>query len=84
MAEDIYADEIDILIDLDSITLTNSCSIMAMKAAPIQATWLGWGASGIPTIDYFIADHYVLPENAKDYYPNKIFCQLRHFNFLRK
>ncbi|OZH52234.1 O-linked N-acetylglucosamine transferase, SPINDLY family protein [Hydrocoleum sp. CS-953] len=72
MAEDIYEDEIDILIDLDSITLTNSCSIMAMKAAPIQVTWLGWDASGIPTIDYYIADPYVLPENAQDYYPHKI------------
>ena len=72
MAEDIYEDEIDILIDLDSTTLTNSCSIMAMKAAPIQVTWLGWDASGIPTVDYFIADPYVLPENAQDYYPHKI------------
>ncbi|NEP89644.1 MAG: O-linked N-acetylglucosamine transferase, SPINDLY family protein [Okeania sp. SIO2C2] len=72
VAEDIYEDEIDILIDLDSMTLINSCSIMAMKAAPIQATWLGWGASGIPTIDYYIADPYVLPENAQDYYPHKI------------
>ncbi|WP_287284820.1 O-linked N-acetylglucosamine transferase, SPINDLY family protein [Okeania sp. SIO2G4] len=72
VAEDIYEDEIDILIDLDSTTLTNSCSIMAMKAAPIQATWLGWDASGIPTIDYYIADPYVLPENAQDYYPHKI------------
>ncbi len=72
MAEDIYEDEIDILIDLDSTTLTNSCSIMAMKAAPIQVTWLGWDASGIPTIDYYIADPYVLPENAQDYYPHKI------------
>ncbi|NEQ34798.1 MAG: O-linked N-acetylglucosamine transferase, SPINDLY family protein [Okeania sp. SIO3I5] len=72
VAEDIYEDGIDILIDLDSTTLTNSCSIMAMKAAPIQATWLGWDASGIPTIDYYIADPYVLPENAQDYYPHKI------------
>ncbi|NEQ74925.1 MAG: O-linked N-acetylglucosamine transferase, SPINDLY family protein [Okeania sp. SIO2C9] len=72
VAEDIYEDEIDILIDLDSTTLTNSCSIMAMRAAPIQATWLGWDASGIPTIDYYIADPYVLPENAQDYYPHKI------------
>ncbi len=72
VAEDIYADEIDILIDLDSMTLINSCSIMAMKAAPIQATWLGWDASAIPTIDYYIADPYVLPENAQDYYPHKI------------
>ncbi|NER03064.1 MAG: O-linked N-acetylglucosamine transferase, SPINDLY family protein [Okeania sp. SIO3C4] len=72
VAEDIYEDEIDILIDLDSITLVNSCSIMAVKVAPIQVTWLGWDASGIPTIDYYIADPYVLPENAQDYYPNKI------------
>ncbi|MDE5074153.1 MAG: O-linked N-acetylglucosamine transferase, SPINDLY family protein, partial [Trichodesmium sp. St5_bin8] len=72
VAEDIYADDIDILIDLDSITLVNSCSIMAVKVAPIQATWLGWDASGIPTVDYFIADPYVLPENAQDYYPHKI------------
>lgn len=72
VAEDIYEDEIDILIDLDSNTLTNACSIVAMKAAPIQATWLGWDASEIPTIDYFIADPYVLPENAQDYYSEKI------------
>lgn len=72
VAEDIDEDEIDILIDLDSTTLVNSCSIMAMKVAPIQATWLGWDASGIPTIDYYIADPYVLPENAQDYYPHKI------------
>lgn len=72
MAEDIHRDEIDILIDLDSTTLTNSCSVMAMKSAPIQVTWLGWDASGIPTIDYFIADPYVLPKNAQDYYSEKI------------
>jgi len=72
VAEDIYEDEIDILIDLDSTTLINTCAIMAMKAAPIQATWLGWDASGLPTIDYFIADPYVLPDNAQDYYSEKI------------
>ena len=72
VAEQIYQDEIDILIDLDSITLSSSCGIVASKPAPIQATWLGWDASGIPTIDYFIADPYVLPENAGDYYLEKI------------
>lgn len=72
VAEQIYEDEIDILIDLDSLTLTNTCAIMALKPAPIQVTWLGWDASAIPTIDYFIADPYVLPENAQDYYPETI------------
>ena len=72
IAEKIYQDEIDILIDLDSITLDISSEVMALKPAPIQVTWLGWDASGIPAIDYFIADPYVLPDLAQDYYTEKI------------
>ena len=72
IAEQIHADEIDILIDLDSITLDISCEVMALKPAPIQVTWLGLDASGIPNVDYFVADSYVLPESAQDYYTEKI------------
>lgn len=72
IAEQIYQDEIDILVDLDSLTLSNTCKVMALKPAPIQVTWLGWDASGLPAIDYFIADPYVLPENAQEYYQEKI------------
>lgn len=72
IAEKIYEDEIDILVDLDSVTLSNSCEIMAIKPAPIQVTWLGWDASSVPSIDYYIADPYVLPESAQDYYTEKI------------
>ncbi|MBD2415467.1 O-linked N-acetylglucosamine transferase, SPINDLY family protein [Nostoc calcicola FACHB-389] len=72
IAEKIYQDEIDILIDLDSITLDVTCEIMALKPAPVQITWLGWDASGIPAVDYFIADPYVLPESAQEYYTEKI------------
>ncbi|QMS86675.1 tetratricopeptide repeat protein [Nostoc edaphicum CCNP1411] len=72
IADQIYQDEIDILIDLDSITLDVTSEVMALKPAPIQVTWLGWDASGIPAIDYFIADPYVLPNDAQDYYTEKI------------
>ncbi|MBN3889216.1 MAG: O-linked N-acetylglucosamine transferase, SPINDLY family protein [Nostoc sp. JL31] len=72
IADQIYQDEIDILIDLDSITLDITSEVMALKPAPIQVTWLGWDASGIPAIDYFIADPYVLPNDAQDYYTEKI------------
>ncbi len=72
IAEKIYQDEIDILIDLDSITLDISCEAMALKPAPVQVTWLGWDASGLPAIDYFIADPYVLPDGAQVYYTEKI------------
>jgi predicted O-linked N-acetylglucosamine transferase (SPINDLY family) len=71
-AEIIRNDEIDILVDLDSITLDQTCNIMALKPAPIQATWLGYDASGIPSIDYFIADPHVLAHDAQDYYQEKI------------
>jgi len=72
MRERIYQDQIDILVDLDSITLDSTCGVMAHKSAPIQVTWLGSDASGIPTIDYFIADPYVLPDSAQEYYSEKI------------
>jgi predicted O-linked N-acetylglucosamine transferase (SPINDLY family) len=72
IAEQIYQDELDILIDLDSITLDINTEVMALKPAPVQVTWLGWDASGLPAIDYFIADPYVLPDSAQDYYSEKI------------
>lgn len=72
IAEYIAEDEIDILVDLDSITHRMISPILALKPAPIQVTWLGSDASGLPAVDYFIADKYVLPENAQEYYTAKI------------
>ena len=72
LAEKIHQDEIDILVDLDSVTIDLTCEILSLKPAPIQLTWLGWDASGIPAVDYFIADPYVLPEKAQNYYSEKI------------
>lgn len=73
IAAQIAKDEIDILIDLDSITLDTSFHVMALKPAPIQVTWLGWDALGMPAIDYFMADSYVLAGSAQDYYSEKIY-----------
>ncbi|MBD2037402.1 O-linked N-acetylglucosamine transferase, SPINDLY family protein [Leptolyngbya sp. FACHB-321] len=72
LADQIYEDQIDILVDLDSLTLDLNSDLLALKPAPIQVTWLGWDASGLPSVDYCIADPYVLPDWAQDYYPEKI------------
>lgn len=45
---------------------------MALKPAAKQVTWLGWDASGLATIDYYIADPYVLPQQAEEYYREKL------------
>lgn len=68
IADRIAADQIDILVDLDSITTPISTAVLARKPAAIQVTWLGWDASGLPTIDYFIADRHVVPDTAQAYY----------------
>jgi predicted O-linked N-acetylglucosamine transferase (SPINDLY family) len=72
IADKINEDEIDILVDLDSLTSYSNCFILALKTAPIQVSWLGYDATGFPTVDYFIADNYVLPASAQDYYTEKI------------
>jgi predicted O-linked N-acetylglucosamine transferase (SPINDLY family) len=72
IADQIYRDQIDILVDLDSLTCLSSCGAIALKPAPVQVNWLGYDAAGIPGVDYFIADPYVLPEEAQNYYQEKI------------
>jgi predicted O-linked N-acetylglucosamine transferase (SPINDLY family) len=68
----IKQDQIDILVDLDSLSFSTTYEVMCHKPAPVQVTWLGWDASGCPAIDYYIADPYVLPANASEYYSAQI------------
>jgi predicted O-linked N-acetylglucosamine transferase (SPINDLY family) len=72
IAELIRRDQIDILVDVDSLTSSTTYEVMARRPAPIQVTWLGWDASGCAEIDYYIADPHILPTNAQDYYSEKI------------
>ena len=72
IADQIQQDQIDILVDLDSFSHGVTCQILALKPAPIQLTWLGSDATGLPAVDYFIADPYVLPDNAQEYYQENI------------
>ncbi len=72
IAEKINQDNIDILVDLDSITHDVTCGVMALKTAPIQITWLGLDATGIPAIDYFLVDNLVLEKNAQEFYQEKL------------
>jgi len=72
LANQINQDGIDILVDLDSLTCAICSGVLSLKPAPIQLTWLGWDAAGQITVDYFIADPYVLPQSSQSYYAEKI------------
>jgi protein O-GlcNAc transferase len=57
LAKKIYLDKIDILMDLGGHTALNRLSVFPWRAAPIQASWLGfWASTGLDCIDYFLCD----------------------------
>ena len=64
--------EIDILVDLQGQTSGARANLLAYRPAPIQITYLGQPATtGLPSIDYVIADHFLIPEEAAPYYSEK-------------
>jgi predicted O-linked N-acetylglucosamine transferase (SPINDLY family) len=64
--------EIDVLVDLQGLTQGFRPNILSRRPAPIQVTYLGFpGTTGMPCIDYVLADKYVIPENARRFFTEK-------------
>jgi predicted O-linked N-acetylglucosamine transferase (SPINDLY family) len=54
---------IDVLVDLQGLTNGARPAILGHRAAPIQVSYLGLpGTSGLPGVDWILADHFVMPE----------------------
>ena len=68
----IAADELDILVDLKGHTAGARTEILALRPAPIQASYLGFpGTMGAEFIDYIITDDFVLPPEHARFYSEK-------------
>jgi predicted O-linked N-acetylglucosamine transferase (SPINDLY family) len=64
--------EIDILVDLQGQTAGARANLLAYRPAPIQITYLGLPATtGLPSIDYVIADRFLIPESEAPFYSEK-------------
>ena len=62
LARRIDADGIDLLLDLAGHAGEQRMSLFAQRAAPVQATYLGYpGSTGVPNIDWVIGDDIVTP-----------------------
>jgi protein O-GlcNAc transferase len=79
-AAKIYADEIDILIDLSGHTVSNRLGIFFFKPAPIQMSWYGYlNTTAVPTMDYRITDELLCPPEQEKWYTEKIVRIARSF-----
>ena len=64
---------IDIAIDLNGHTKYARTGIFAQRAAPIQASYIGFlGTMGAPYFDYLLADNSLVPEHLQEFYSEKI------------
>jgi len=65
--------EVDIAVDLGGFTRGCRPGIFAMRAAPVQVSYLGYlGTMGAEFMDYLIADRTVIPPGSRGSYAEKI------------
>ncbi len=73
IAQLMRAMEIDIAIDLSGHTEGSRLDVLSHRPAPVQMTYLGFpGTSGLPFIDYLIADQVTVPPEYQQFYREKV------------
>lgn len=65
--------EIDILVDLSGHFRHSRLPAFALRLAPVQATWAGYvGTTGVPTMDWLIADPIHAPDGYEAYASERV------------
>jgi protein O-GlcNAc transferase len=64
---------IDIAVDLGGHTLNNRADLFVARTAPVQVSYLGYpGPSGIPAMDYIVADDTLIPGELRHHYTERV------------
>jgi predicted O-linked N-acetylglucosamine transferase (SPINDLY family) len=72
-ARQVYADGIDVLVDLKGYTRGARTQILALRPAPIQVNYLGFpGTLGANFMDYIITDRFITPPDQAPFFTEQI------------
>ncbi len=90
LQQQIIRDGIDILVDLSGQTAKNRLGVFALRAAPVQVSWMGYPhSSGLSSIDYLMGDAVSCPPEHDHLYAEQVyrlpgycvFCYPRHEHY---
>jgi predicted O-linked N-acetylglucosamine transferase (SPINDLY family) len=85
LARRIEADGIDILVDLAGHTDWNALPALALKPAPVIATWLGYlNTSGLRAVDFRITDRHTDPPGATERFHTEKLARLPESQWCRQ
>jgi len=69
---EIAKDKLDVLVDMDGVTVMPHLEILHRHPAPLCATWLGFDAPYISPKHYYLGDRYTHPDDVDQYYLEQV------------
>jgi predicted O-linked N-acetylglucosamine transferase (SPINDLY family) len=72
IGERIYRDELDVLVDLDSLSVPIHADILYRQPARVCVSWLGFDAACISPNNYFLCDSHTHPAGREKYYREQL------------
>lgn len=69
----VQRESVDILVDLSGFTAKNRMGVLALRPAPVQATFLGYSSTtGMKSVDFLISDEVLVPAEFEGLYTEQI------------
>ncbi|MGC1196281.1 MAG: tetratricopeptide repeat protein [Geitlerinemataceae cyanobacterium] len=72
LSREIGQDNLDVLVDLDSVTVMMNTEILHRRPAPLCLSWLGFDAPYLTEKNYYLGDWYTHPQGVESYYLEKV------------
>ncbi len=72
IAARIHEDKVDVLVELDGYTEGTFIEVLALRPAPVQASYIYIGTSGADFVDFIVADEVVVPPENREFFSERL------------